>query len=88
MIINNIDEINTGEEHQIIKLTCRLAEISDEVAGSTTITMVFIFEVDAAFISVWLPIQLDKQAFRKTEFYCPFFHKLSKHAHLYLKNIG
>ena len=31
IISNNIDEINTGEELQIIKLTCRPGEIKDEV---------------------------------------------------------
>lgn len=79
--------MNTREELQIINLTYKLAEIKDEVAGNT-IPLAFIFDVDAFSYIIWLPIQLDKEVFRKTELYCVFFHKLSKYDHLYSQNIG
>lgn len=51
IINNNIDDINTREELQIIKLTGRVAEIRDE-ASRHAITLAFIFDVTFAFIYI------------------------------------
>lgn len=73
IICNNIDEINTKEERQINKQTCRPEEIRDEVGKQYHYIGLLIWYWHLLSFILWLPMKTGQRgSFRRTELYYPF----------------